>query len=414
MILIFHVIYVDVGDNMYLWIALSIALVTWGIVKNQSKSASFVILIFLFVIFAFNRGTYDYNNYVYQYYEIQNGLNQGAYEIIYTAIMRVSAIIGLDYASFKILISLFQLSILYCCIKNITNNVTFVLALYMIFPAYLDCFHTRFFMGSFIVIIALLRYMTNETTGKHYVKATVVYLIAIICASLIHSSLLFFAVIPVISILKGRSVNDVKIYCGIIIVIFLTLLVLRYTGQLSWIIASFNIEGSEQRLLSYGIYGATGLSVVGIKIVVVYFIRQSIRLLFSYYLLNVFRKESIEKYAVVAKGVSAEKSTSMTLKQQYMELLLFVNIIAFLIIIFQTYTVNFERLYRIINLLNYIGAAITISNLRMYSRKRAAVKSISFVYALFFAMDYFLQSDFYIEAYKLVFTNNVVFNAIFR
>ena len=60
---------------MFFWIGVSVCLFLWGIVKDKSKFAEAGILLFLFVAMAFNKDTYDYNNYVTHYYEFVNGIN---------------------------------------------------------------------------------------------------------------------------------------------------------------------------------------------------------------------------------------------------------------------------------------------------------------------------------------------------
>lgn len=393
---------------MYYWIVLSIILCLFGVTKDKSKFATYSLFVFLFVVFAFNRDTYDYNNYINEYFDILHGYNQGAFGAVYTAIMRVSAQAGLDYATFEMILSFVGLLVIYLQAKSVTQSTAFVFSLYLLFPAYLDGFHTRFFMGEIVMYAALIQYMKHVINSRKLVRATIMYMALVIVATLIHSAFLFFAVIPVITLLSRHGISNKKIALGVMIVAAL-LLAMRYTGLLTN--ATFSIIATRDSE-KYGLLDAAGLSIEGVKIIILYCFRQSIRLGISYFLLHTIKSREcgLNRDALVEPSLVGQEANSK--EEKYLQFIVSMNIVAFLVVILQTYTVNFERLYRIIDMLIYIGAALAIGICKPYSRKRIIIKLVMLAFALGLAMDYFLKSDFYIGAYKMVFTNNVLFSSI--
>ena len=266
---------------MFFWIGVSVCLFLWGIVKDKSKFAEAGILLFLFVAMAFNKDTYDYNNYVTHYYEFVNGINLRSEPMFMLAFILGAKLIP-TYDVFKIVLTVAQLLLLYFAIRKTTKSVAFVFALYLIFPAYLDGFHTRFFMGSCLVMAALLKYMRDYSENRDYWKSSILYCFFIVIAAMFHISLAVFIIVPVIPLLKRKvSLNYWKVLFSIAILLG-CILVFRYSGLMFRILSLFV---SKANLSKYTEDYSIGLTSEQFNILVVYFLRQMIRIGFAYYLL---------------------------------------------------------------------------------------------------------------------------------
>ncbi len=387
---------------MYFWIGISIFLFLWGIIRDKSKAAEIGILLFVFVAMAFNRDTYDYNNYVTHYFEFVNGYNLRS-EPLFTLAFILGAKVIPTYDVFKIVLTACQLILLYFAIRKTTKSVAFVLALYLIFPAYLDGFHTRFFMGSCLVMVALLRYMRDYSENRNYWKSSILYCCVVVIAVMFHVSLAVLIVVPIVPLLKRKtSLNYLKVFAYIAILL-ICVLVFRYSGLMFRILSVFLPGGN---LSKYTEYQEIGLTSEQFRILVLYFFRQMIRIGFAYFLLYTY--QTYKNWQKENSGTDGEFA------ERFLGFLVTLNCVALFVVVFQTFSVNFERLYRVINMMNYVGAAVCINTFRPHSVSRWKIKLLSLGYALLLAVDYYCKSEFYIDGYRLAFTNNILFQALFN
>ncbi len=382
---------------MYFWIGISFVLILWGLGKDKSKVAFAGILAFLFITMAFNRGTYDYNNYVIHFYEFSRNLNLRV-EPLFRLIFKGGAIIFKNYDTFKIFLTAVQLCIIYYFIRLHTNSVALVFALYLLYPAYLDGFHTRFFMGSVIVLAAILFYIKKYEKTDKRLKWSLIYIGLIIVAFLIHNSLGVFLFVPLIFLLHSRtSISHLRLIIYTM-VFFVILLVLRYSGLLYSTLSSYL---AESRLELYTM--ESHLNSNQRNIIILYFLKQIIRLLYSMFLLRQYK-------GFYNKKVLSSSEIEDDDNYKYLEFLFSMNCFSFIIVVFQTYSINFERLYRVVDMLCYLGAAVAISIGEKNSIYNYKIKGAALAYSVIFALMYYLQSDYYRTVYTAVFKYNVLFN----
>lgn len=386
---------------MYFWIVLSILLFLWGVIKDRSRYALAGIMLFLFIAMGFYWYSYDFNNYSRTYTNFQNGISYGV-EPLFSLIFHLGGKLIHHYEIFKLFLTAALLFLLYRTVRRATPSTAFVFALYLIFPAYLDGDHTRFFIGSCAVTAALLRYMHDYAEEREFWKATLRYACGVVIGALCHISLAVFIIVPLVPFLK-RKVNlsyaKVLFYSLLLVA---ALLVFRYSGLMFRILSVFLSPANSSKYQASQIIGLTSQQ---FHTLVLHFFRQFLRLAYAYFLLYTYKTAKNRQPG----GPAAVPDRT----ERILGFLVTLNCVTFLFVVFMTFSVNFDRLNRIICLVSYVCAAICLNEFSRHSVVRWRVKLAAFCFAMFFAVEYFFQSDYYITEYKLIFLNNIIFNPAF-
>lgn len=386
---------------MYFWIVLSILLFLWGVVRDRSRYALAGIMLFLFIAMGFYWYSFDFNNYLTHYENFQKGIFYGA-EPVYSLIFFLGGKLIRHYEIFKLFLTAALLFLLYRAVRRATPSTAFVFALYLIFPAYLDGDHTRFFIGSCAVTAALLRYMQDYADDRDFWRASLRYACGVVIGTLCHISLAAFIIVPLVPLLK-RKVNlsyaKVLLYSLLLVAV---LLVFRYSGLMFRILSVFLSSANSSK---YQASQTIGLTSQQFHTLVLHFFRQFLRLAYAYFLLYTYKTAKNRRPG----GPAAVPDRT----ERILGFLVTFNCIAFLFVVFMTFSVNFDRLNRIICLVSYVCAAICLNEFPRHSVVRWRVKLAAFCFAMFFAVEYFCQSDYYITEYKLIFLNNIIFNPAF-
>ena len=194
-----------------------IATIILGIVAPKSKLIYRFQLALLFVVFAFNTWTPDYDNYRIAYDNIRLGnVYFVNYEIGYSLLMLFSKSLGLSYSFFRVAISILYILILNQIIDKESSNKAHVMSWCMIFPLLAFVSGVRASLSSLLIINSLRFLITNKK------KAFVMLIIA----CLFHYSsivfLLLFIQIDLNNLQPSRILRSKYFYLiiGLIVVLY--------------------------------------------------------------------------------------------------------------------------------------------------------------------------------------------------
>jgi len=162
---------------------LAIAIFCAGIVLSKEKFQSNIMLVFLWILFAFSYGNADYNIHLRKYTQYQF-LNSQT-EWLYNQLMVFFNRLGLSYRGFLIIVSAFILLVLFSFTKKHTKNSAWVLAMYMLYPFCMDVTMVRYTLAISVVYIGLG--FLFEGKKRWLLK----YCCCILIASMIHLSSIF-------------------------------------------------------------------------------------------------------------------------------------------------------------------------------------------------------------------------------
>lgn len=156
--------------------------------KPESKKATLLVMVYLWLIYALNTNTPD-GVYYAKVYNSKNLVESFYYEPAYSILMMVCRWAGLSFQSFRVVLASIYVPLLYVAVRRLTPYTTYVLALYAIFP--LTYFYSVL-RGGFaaLIIIFGLGYLTSDErfAGWKYVACVVV-------AMLFHTSSALFLVL---------------------------------------------------------------------------------------------------------------------------------------------------------------------------------------------------------------------------
>ena len=162
---------------------LAIAIFCAGVVLSKEKFQSNIMLVFLWILFAFSYGNADYNVHLRKYTQYQ--LLDSQTEWLYNQLMVLFNRLGLSYSEFLIIVSAFVLLVLFFFAEKHTKYTAWVLAMYMLYPFCMDVTMVRYTLAISVVYIGLGFLFEGK---KWWVLK---YCCCILIASLIHLSSIF-------------------------------------------------------------------------------------------------------------------------------------------------------------------------------------------------------------------------------
>ena len=232
----------------------AIILFLLGLIFKKSRSLSYLIFIYLWILFAFSFENADYYIHLrrFNYYDVLTSQT----EILYNFLMSFFNTIGLSYRAYLIIISFFILLVFLKFISNYSKNVAFVLSLYMIYPFCMDVNMVRYTLAISFVYVALdILYKGNE-----YWK--IKYILFISIASMIHLSAIFFLMFLLVRSFKFKSYNIVvlsitvaliflKKYFQPIIFKLINIDIFNVGSKLNIVLNFSNLNYNEMQIFNY-------------------------------------------------------------------------------------------------------------------------------------------------------------------
>lgn len=159
-----------------------------GIFNRKSKFAEFLLLLFMWCFYALNTYSGDYISYEYVYSLIGSGSKWIYFEPGFSLIMVLCNSIGLSFTGFRIVLATAYIFLLDKTIKKYTDNVAYVLAIFMIFPFMYFASVLRAGVAGLIIVYSM-HYL--QIDGR---RGTIKYIIGVLVATMFHTSSIFFLV----------------------------------------------------------------------------------------------------------------------------------------------------------------------------------------------------------------------------
>ena len=130
---------------------ISIILIILCFMKKKSKMLFMMVLLWMWILMAFNYTRADYGMYIqlYQKYSTSSILYDA--EILFQLLCRFGGILKFDYKTFYALYSILPILISGLAIKKTTKNVSIVAACFLIFPFAIDAAQMRHFLAVSLV-----------------------------------------------------------------------------------------------------------------------------------------------------------------------------------------------------------------------------------------------------------------------
>lgn len=366
-----------------------ITIVLTSLIKRKSRILTLTLFLMLWLFFGFNTNNPDYHNYTLKYQGYNNS------DLGFALILKLFYKLGFSYQHFLIIISFVGLLILAISIKKYTNDLKLVFALYFIFPFLLDIVQIRNFIVS-VIIVSSIHYL--ESTKK---IDTLKFIIAVLFATSIHSSAIFYLSFLLLRIVK---IKHLSIFISLII---LPLMSISYTNIIPFLVTNIY---SNIKILNW-FYGRTKLGLLlPISLQIIGFI---IHFIGYKRLKNKLSYNSAIVHHSSTKASSKSKSLNTTLNNKYLnrgylDTMLKINVIIFLLFPFYIFNTIFFRLYSNILILNYVvmGNAIRHAFINKYERLFYSITVAT--YALILMFFFILRSHFQTVFIK-IFENNLLF-----
>lgn len=343
---------------LYFNIIISIILVIMALIKKNSKITFYALLLWMWILFAFNNMNADYEMYKMLY---DNGENYSAFhnfEPIFKQLYIIGNNLNIPYETFIAIYSLIGLLILSIAIRKSTKNFSFALACYFLFPFFIDIVQIRHFMA-FVILTYAFQYL-GKTTKKDIIKYYILNIIAIG----FHSASLVFLILPIIQLIPMK-----KLIIGIT-AIDIILIVFARLNILPALIAKI-VTGEKYVLYFSGTQwqnGLNGIFVFGTVqigvLVILYLVRK---------LWNMQKIKNID-------NINQEE---MNIRERKFEAVFKSNIFLLIIIPFYYYLVELARIFRIILLTDYIVIGNSITKKSIYNNMYIKIITIIIIIILF-------------------------------
>lgn len=307
-----------------------VLLILIGMFIKKAKWFEIIVILFLGAITYFGNNVADFENYQQAYNYILAGNSYLDLGIGWFWLCKIGSILGLSYLEFKTILIVISTLIINKTIKYFARDdkyTTFFWAVYLIFPALLDCIQIRFFVAETIVLYSL-RFLISDKKRDIFK-----YIIFVLIASTIHSSMLIYLIFLIYKVL-GKYENKYIIIISIVMLMFFA-----FKEQVIKICSIFiNAERIQRYFYSTDILGIKGL------------ISYIFTILIFYYLTNIMIKKIRDDKNVEEKDLI------------FFRFIAKLNILISIVLVFSIFDPNFFRLQRIMWILMYICVLILLNN----------------------------------------------------
>lgn len=193
-----------------------------GLLKPRSRIVSLLLLILIFIIIAYRNDGIDFDNYMEEYEYAIFQTTKDVHYIGWLLLEKIGHEFHLSFRGFVISITLLSCICLYLGLRQITINVNFALALFLIYPFGLDAVQMRMFLIDSILVYACL-YLVKKTT----INKNGIFLILAILTASIHFVAFIFVLSILVSILLKRYVKEKYLIILLPMVISIVIFILK-------------------------------------------------------------------------------------------------------------------------------------------------------------------------------------------
>lgn len=346
---------VIIMNTLSLFIALLFVIL--GLIKTNSKVISFILVVLIYLLFAFEHSEGDYEVYQQLFYNISVGDNFAlTYEAFFVLLCKTADSYGLSFEQLRYIVSGVSVLLLFITAKKFTDKTAYVFALFFVFPALVDAELFRQLTGSCIVIFGL-HYLINQDSWMDYIK----YLICVVIGALFQVSLWFCIVFLLVAIHNKKALKtSVLIIVGVVLVMpSLFFQILSYLPMREYLV---------DRYMTYSHSNING-------------ILYTIMVLSATYSMSVFGVNKDNTLRIKDRSTNSSIILNANNLQNKIQ---DINIVAFLLIIPMYYSGNVERLLHVVLFYNYIALANRIDNQKFVGLYGVCVMLLLFIANLFF------------------------------
>ena len=339
-------------------------------VKNRGVAAA--ILIFDWILFAFNRGNADY----IPYFQIFNHAKISAsVDFISESGWQFLCVLSRDffhmgYESFRAFVSTIALIILFCGAIHFTKNIALFMALFNVFPMLLFIVQIRSFLA-FAIVFFGIRFLEKKNTPN-----VIAYILLVILATTIHTSSLFYLLfLIVVYIDNSKLTKAVLIWCIAGIAIVLPLFT-RFSG----------VFGKYSKYLKGEVSTFSKICILILMIGLHYSVYQSHRLIHQ----SVSENEKKSNRAVIFSDISLGIST---LSFVMLPIMYYISIEAM-------------RYVRYISVIDYV--IVSLTSYKLHSKRAHFIQLFILAIAAASCWYWQMSGDFMNTVFKSCMENNSV------
>lgn len=357
-----------------------------GLIKKNSKTLALLLIAVMWALYGWNTGVADYINYLWRFNGILDNTIEFNTEYGFSLFSSLVSSLGFDYTFFRIIYSLIGLTLISSTIFRYTYNVSFVLALYFIYPFLFDVAQMRNFMAMAIFTFAF-RYLVED---KKY--NTLKYIICICIACTFHTVAIFYFIFI---FAKYLSKNTLLIMMFVLVPIGC---LLSYTDLILSIVSKFTARGKIihwfDNRAKLGILLMWGLLLLNVAIVHL-----------------VCNKIVVSDYSNYSQEQMDYKSRCVDPKivGNFSEVLIKINILTLFVMVLLIFNQEFVRIYRNLLPFYYISLAIYQQQKTTNIKEKYLFLLLNIGYVLFLAIYYIYTTDAFYTVFMGVFENNQLF-----
>lgn len=362
----------------------------FGFWKKHCKMIAFLTFLFFWTLFWGNTDNPDLMNYMYQYNNVLNTSSVNT-EIGYYFITKCFARLGFSYQWYIAIVTLICYGIIFNTIKNYTQNYNYVFLFYIIHLFIFDIIQIRNFMMMSILIFAV-KYLVRNTT-----KDRIIYLLLICISATIHKTGIIYSLAVLI---KPSDSNKVIKNIAISSVI-LSIITYINDGKIP-ILSNYLMSTFD------GVVQSTYLDVyVPVKyilcLILLQFVNFGILLLSKSIIHRIYDGFCEENYKLFEHY--HDKLSILENKCKFVDVVFWMNVLAFAFIPLYMESINFYRLMRNLNLLNFIVMSIVSDYLKVNDIKKIKFNIIALLSVILWFI-YDLSLSF--SHFQRIFENNLI------
>lgn len=379
-----------------------------SVINPKGRILSFVWIIIFMIFFSLSQDDYDYWMYMNSYEKIS--YSPRYFEPLFDGFMRVCSAFGMNYTEFRFAVSGIAFLILYSAIVKLTPNVNYVWSLYFIYSMMFDAVMIRYAITIGLVIWMIIYLLKSDINRKYLYKCLC---ICFICG-LIHSSQWLLLLFPIFWKILVNSKHK-WIVMGILAVVYLA--TPAFGGMMFNVLSMFTLK---EDLMNY--YGAeNAASVLGAIFNVLKYGLYTMPMWFYCYMrrspvkeLRVRLNSGEFDYGIIrGKYPNApwiRTGNLRTLRSLFVNNIEYINLTFAIVLIPQFFAVNYDRLFKVLIIINYCFLSLLAYRNRKIDFR---VVAFGFIYALSFCwlfFIYFSKQELFRRIVLMHLTTNPVFD----
>ena len=285
---------------------LYIGIILLNFMFPKSKKLFVFDFLFMWMLIGWNYSVADYEIYLRRY--MYSLMSFATLEPLYVYLQDIAKEQSLDYNSFLMCMTFVFLFIRMIAILGMSKRHNIVVALYLLFPYIMDITQVRMFYATSVVLLGLMFFI------KGYKWGSIILLISVIIATMIHASCAFYLLLPLSKwMLRFTSKRVLSISVGITAMLYVLLL----SGML------YNIVGYVSSWLGFPDKFAETVLANEMAYKFTYRITYSLEVLMFFLLMNYMLSSACRKYENTSITIKSDIATFY--EKKYVEIAYRIN-----------------------------------------------------------------------------------------